>query len=103
MKFIVSYQNAKLIRGGNKMADPLKILEDLSAGARRENPPRIDVSTRVLLRLSREVPAPAWPMALAASITAVAALVVLSISLPLYEMLTEPWSVFFVMAANALP
>jgi len=29
--------------------------------------------------------------------------VVLSISLPLFEMLTDPWSVFFVMAANVLP
>jgi hypothetical protein len=42
-------------------------------------------------------------MALVASGTAVAALAVLSISLPLYEMLMDPWSVFFVMAANALP
>jgi hypothetical protein len=85
------------------MADPLNILKDLSARAREENPPGIDVSSRVLLRLSREAPAPAWPMALVASGTAVAALVVLSISLPLYEMLTDPWSVFFIMAANVLP
>ena len=85
------------------MADPLNILKDLSARAREENPPGIDVSSRVLLRLSREAPAPAWPMALVASGTAVAALVVLSISLPLYEMLTDPWSVFFIMAAYVLP
>jgi hypothetical protein len=85
------------------MADPLKILKDLSARAREENPPEIDVSSRVLLRLSRETPAPAWPMALVASGSAVAALVVLSISLPLFEMVTDPWSVFFILAANALP
>jgi hypothetical protein len=85
------------------MADPLNILKDLSARAREENPPGIDVSSRVFLRLSREAPVPAWPMALVASGTAVAALVVLSISLPLYEMLTDPWSVFFIMAANVLP
>jgi hypothetical protein len=103
MKFTVSFQNAKLIRGRNEMADPLKILDDLSARARREDPPSIDISSRVLLRLSREARAPAWPMALVASGTAVAALVVLSISLPLFEMLTDPWSVFFVMAANVLP
>lgn len=85
------------------MTDPLKILDGLSARARREEPPSIDVSSRVLLRLDREVPAPAWPMALVASGTAVAALVVLSISLPLFEMVTDPWSVFFIMAANILP
>lgn len=85
------------------MADPLKILEDLSIKARRESPPSIDVSPRVLLRLKGEVPGPAWPLAFVASGAAVAALAVLSISLPLYEMLMEPWSVFFVMAANSLP
>ncbi len=89
------------------MADPLKILKDLSARAREENPPSIDVSSRVLLRLSRKTPAPAWPMtsamALVASGSAVAALVALSISLPLFEMATDPWSVFFILAANTLP
>ncbi len=85
------------------MADPLKILDGLSARARREEAPSIDVSSRVILRLDREVAEPAWPMALVASGTAVAALVVLSISLPLFEMVTDPWSVFFIMAANVLP
>ncbi len=85
------------------MADLMKILKDLSARAREESPPGIDVSSRVLLRLSREAPAPAWPLALVASGSAVAALVVLSISLPLFEMVTDPWSVFFILAANALP
>jgi hypothetical protein len=84
------------------MADPLKILNDLAARAHEENPPGIDVSSRVLLRLSRKTTAPVWPMALVASCSAVAALVVLSISLPLFEMVTDPWSVFFILAANAL-
>jgi hypothetical protein len=85
------------------MADPLKIIKDLSARAREENPPIPEVSSRVLLRLSREAPEPAWPMAVVASGSAVAALVALSISLPLYEMVTDPWSFFFILAANALP
>ena len=85
------------------MANPLKILEGLSARARREDPPRVDISRRVVLRLRGEVPAPAWPMALIATSAAVGAAVVLSMSIPLIEMLTDPWSVFFVMAANALP
>ncbi len=85
------------------MADPLKILKDLSARAREESPPKIDVSSRVLLRLSRETPAPSWPMALVVTGSAVAALVALGITLPLYEMVTDPWSVFFILAANALP
>jgi hypothetical protein len=42
-------------------------------------------------------------MALIASSAAVAAAVVLNMSMPLIEMLIDPWSVFFVMAANALP
>jgi hypothetical protein len=42
-------------------------------------------------------------MALIATSAAVGAAVVLSMSMPLIEMLTDPWSVFFVMAANALP
>ena len=85
------------------MADPLKTLEELSARARREHPPRVEISRRVVLRLGGEVPAPAWPMALIATSAAVGAAVVLSMSMPLIEMLTDPWSVFFVMAANALP
>ena len=85
------------------MSNLLKVLEDLSARARREEPPRVDVSSRVVLRLSREAPAPVWPMVLFACSTAVAAAVVLSISLPLIEMLTDPLSAFFLTAANVLP
>lgn len=85
------------------MADPLKILEDLSVRARRDLAPEIDVSARVLSRLRGEVPGPAWSMAFVVSGAAVAALAVLIVSLPLYEVLTEPWSIFFVMAANFLP
>jgi len=85
------------------MTDGFKILENLSACARREEPPRVDVCSRVVLRLSRQAPAPAWPMVLFASSTAVAAAVVLNISFPLIEMLTDPLSAFFLMAANVLP
>ncbi len=85
------------------MADPLKILKDLSARAREEESPSIDVSSRVLLRLSRKTTASAWPMALVACGSAVAALVVLSASLPLFDMVMDPWSAFFILAANALP
>ena len=85
------------------MTDWLKFLEGLSARARREELPRVDVSSRVALRLSREVLTPAWPMVLFASSTAVAAAVVLIISLPLIEMLTDPLSAFFLAAINVLP
>ena len=85
------------------MTDLLKFLEDLSARARREEPPRMDISSRVVLRLSREALTPDWPMVLFASGTAVAAAVVLIISFPLMEMLTDPLSAFFLMAANVLP
>ena len=85
------------------MTDPLKILKDLSARAREEDPPSTDVSSAVLLRLSRTTAAPVWPMALVASGSALAALVVLGMSLPLFEMVTDPWSAFFILAANALP
>jgi len=85
------------------MSDLLKVLEDLSARARREEAPRVDVSSRVVLRLSREALTPAWPMFFFASSTAVAAAVVLIISLPLIEILTDPLSAFFLMAINVLP
>ena len=85
------------------MSDLLKVLEDLSARARREEPPRVDVSSRVVLRLSREALTPAWPLILFASSTAVAAAVVLIISLPLIEILTDPLSAFFLMAISVLP
>jgi len=85
------------------MADPLKFLDELSARARREAPPRVDISRRVVLKLQGEVPTPIWPMALIATSAAVGAAVVLIMSMPLIEMLTDPLSVFFVMAVNALP
>jgi hypothetical protein len=85
------------------MADPLKYLEGLSARARREDPPRVDVSRHVLLKLKGEVPSPVWTMALIATGAAVGAAAVLTMSMPLIEMLTDPLSVFFVMALNALP
>jgi len=85
------------------MKGSLKVVEDLSARARHEEPPTVDVSSRVVLRLRREAPTPAWPMALFASSAAVAAAVILSVSLPFFDMLTDPWSAFFVIAANVLP
>ena len=85
------------------MADWLRILDDLSARARGEEPPTVDVSSRVVLRLRQEEPAKAWPMALLASSAAVAAAIVLSISFPLIEMLTDPLSALFLMAADVLP
>jgi len=85
------------------MTDLFKILDNLSARARQEEPPRVDVSSRVVLRLSREALTPAWPMVLFASSTVVAAAVVLIISLPLIEILTDPLSAFFLMATNVLP
>jgi hypothetical protein len=85
------------------MNDSFKIVEDLSARARREKPPMVDVSMHVVSRLGREVPVPTWPMALFASSAAVAAVAVLNLSYPFFQMLTDPWSAFFVMAANVLP
>ncbi len=85
------------------MTDSLQILKDLSARARREDPPRVDVFRRVILRLSGEIPVPAWPMTLVASGAAVTALVVLGITLPFIETLTDPMSAFFLMAINILP
>jgi hypothetical protein len=85
------------------MEDLLKIMEALAARARREEPPSVGVSSRVVLRLRREVPRSAWPMVLVASSATVAAAVVLIVSFPFIEMLTDPWSAFFVIAANVVP
>lgn len=80
-----------------------KTLEDLAARARREEPPRVDVSSRVALRLGREAPAPAWPLVFFASSAAAAAAAVLIVSFPLIDMLTDPLSAFVLMATNVLP
>lgn len=85
------------------MTDLLKIMEALADRARREEPPSVDVSSRVVLRLRREVARPAWPMVLVASSAAVAAAAVLIFSFPFIETLTDPWSAFFVIAANVVP
>ncbi|HSR10221.1 MAG TPA: hypothetical protein VLS90_02165 [Thermodesulfobacteriota bacterium] len=85
------------------MKNGLKILDTLSARARQEEVPKIDVASQVIFRLSRQAPAPAWPMVLAASCTAVAAAVVLGISLPVAEILNDPLSAFFLLASNVLP
>jgi hypothetical protein len=79
-----------------------KILEELSARARLEDAPVVDVSSRVLHRLGREAPSPIWPMAIFASSASVAALAVLIFSFPLITALTDPWSEFFLDAVNAL-
>ena len=85
------------------MTDSVQVLKDLSARARQEDPPRVEVSREVILRLGREIPASAWPMKLAAFGAAVAALLVLGLSLPFIEMLTDPMSAFFVTAIHVLP
>ena len=85
------------------MTDGLKNLEGLSARARREEAPKVDVSSRVVLRLRRQAPAASWSMLLFASGTAIAAAVVLVISFPLIEMLIDPLSAFFLIAADVLP
>jgi hypothetical protein len=81
----------------------MQVLKDLSARARREDPPRVEVSRQVILRLARENPASAWPMNLVAFGAAVVALVVLGITLPLIEILTDPMSAFFLTATHVLP
>jgi len=85
------------------MTDLLKIMEALADRGRREEPPVVDVSSRVVLRIRSEVPRPAWPMVFVASSAAVAAAAVLILSFPFIEMLTDPWSAFFVIAANVVP
>jgi len=85
------------------MTDLLKIMEALADRGRREEPPVVDVSSRVVLRLRSEVPRLAWPMVFVASSAAVAAAAVLILSFPFIEMLTDPWSAFFVIAANVVP
>jgi len=85
------------------MTDSLKIVRDLAARAGREDPPKVEVSERVILRLGGEIPVSAWPMKLVAFSGAVTALIVLAVSLPFIEMLTDPMSAFFLMAADVLP
>ena len=78
-------------------------LQSLSAQARLEEIPIVDVSSRVVHQLSHEAPPHIWPMALFASGASVTALVVLALSLPMIEIVADPWSAFFLTAAHVLP
>jgi hypothetical protein len=85
------------------MADLFKNLENLAARARSEEPPAVDVSSRVVRRLRGEVPGSSWTMAVLATGAAAAAAEVLGVSFTSIELLTDPWSAFFLFVADILP
>jgi len=78
------------------MNDPLKIVERLAACARMDAAFPLDVADRVIPRLRRMRPAPVWPVV--ATITCAAAAAVLTV--PLLDLLTDPWSACFAMFAG---
>lgn len=78
------------------MNDIDQLLHNLSAAARSEPPPQIDVRARVLASLSvrsRRVALDIVPIAFAGAALTVAA-VALTIVLPSWQTLTEPWSAY---------
>lgn len=84
------------------MFELLRTVDVLSARARMEDTPVVDVSSKVLYRLAREVPTPVWPMGIFATASSLAAAVVLGFISPLFELFSDPWSALFLTAANVL-
>ena len=85
------------------MNDSLELVEKLAAQARLEAAPLVDVADRVIPRLRQETSSPVWPMALFASGTAAAAVLTLVICMPLIDLLTDPWSLYFASSVGVLP
>ncbi len=76
------------------MRDPLEILDNLAARARREEAPRIDVARKVILRLHEGRRSERRPLALFAMGSLVAAAVAMVLVLPLVNVLTDPLAAF---------
>jgi hypothetical protein len=80
----------------------MKIVERLAAHARLETLPSVDVANRVVARLRQVAPPSVWPLALFVSATAVAAVLILIISMPLFDLFTDPWSACFASTVGIL-
>ena len=84
------------------MSDQFRFLENLAANARTEDTPVVDVSSRVLLRLSRETRPVVWPWAVFASSVSACAVIALVSSLPFISLITDPFSALFLAAEKVL-
>jgi hypothetical protein len=77
------------------MNERIETIRRLALKASMETAPEIDVSQSVVYRLSKIPPQPRWPMIFFASGAVTAAAVALLISIPLFDFLSDPWSVCF--------
>jgi hypothetical protein len=84
------------------MKNVLKIVEKLAQQARLEPAPTLDIADKVIARLTREAPAPIWPLAVFTSATATAAVCTAIISAPLIEVHTDPWSLYLASIVSLL-
>ncbi|MFC1572721.1 hypothetical protein ACFL6M_03890 [Candidatus Eisenbacteria bacterium] len=77
------------------MHDPLKHLDKIAARARGEQPPRVDVSERVVTHLLQRQPRVDRPLLVFALGSVAAAIVVALITIPLLNSVSDPlWALF---------
>jgi hypothetical protein len=79
----------------------LKSIEKVAARARQETPPSVDVSQRVIRRLSLEAPAPYRPLLIFTFVSIAAAVVAILLSIGLFDSMTDPlWTMFQVIPVS---
>lgn len=84
------------------MSHLLEKLARLAARARLEDAPVVDVASEVVSRLGHEGRKPAWPLVFFASSALACSAIVLGFSLPIIEMVTDPWCDLFLAATEVL-
>lgn len=85
------------------MTDALKYLEKLAARARLEMAPPTRVSSRVLQRLAQDDIPVEQIIRPFAMVTVLAAIVTLILTIQLYDLLSDPLTGLFLLAAEVMP
>jgi hypothetical protein len=79
----------------------LRHLEKIAARARQETAPPVDVSNRVISRLSRPEPSPFRPLLIFTFVSIAAAALAIILSIGLFDSMTDPlWTMFQVMPVS---
>jgi hypothetical protein len=85
------------------MTDTLRGFEKLTGRARLEDVPPVDVSRRVIRRLSHAPQPSTWPWSLMAATSVAAAILVVALTLPTYQTITNPLNAAFIAAIDLMP
>ena len=79
----------------------LKNMDKMAARARQETTPSVDVSNRVISRLSRKEPSPYRPLLIFTFVSIAAAALAIVLSIGVFDSMTDPlWTMFQVMPVS---